>query len=139
LTRSSDPQAAPGVETVPSVRETGVRPTTAAIGPGPTGEHIDKSGTPGYTPTLDAEIALVRRAHEALIEGRAEESLAALDEHLRRFPNGVLAEDREAQRVLTLCALGRLDVAREEGQRFAIDHPQSPHMAAIRTSCVLAR
>jgi hypothetical protein len=88
--------------------------------------------------TLDAELALIRRARAALNDGRPEEALAALDEHASRFPSGVLAEDRAAQRILALCALARPDAAREEGQRFFLDYPRSPHVAAIRGSCAFS-
>jgi outer membrane protein assembly factor BamD (BamD/ComL family) len=88
--------------------------------------------------TLEVELALMRRAHAALNDGNAEEALAALDEHARNFPSGVLAEDRAAQRVLALCALGRADLAREEGERFTADYSRSPHVAVVRGSCAFS-
>jgi hypothetical protein len=130
------PQSLPDVELARPVHEPSVRATEVpAIPPRPAAAHVEESEPPGYTPALDAELALIRRARTALNDGRAEEALAALDEHARRFPKGVLAEDRAAQRVLALCALARLDAAREEGLRFVSSHPRSPHVAAIRSSC----
>ncbi len=85
--------------------------------------------------TLDDELALMRRAHAALNDGRAADALALLDEHARRFPSGVLAEDRSAQRALALCALDRFETAEAEGQRFVSNYPRSPYVAAIRSSC----
>jgi hypothetical protein len=129
----NDPQSAPRVQTAPSARGPGARAAAPAVGLGPAGAQVEEPSV--STPMLDAELALVRRAHTALIEGHAEEALAALDEHASRFPDGVLAEDRAAQRIFALCALGRSGAAQEEGRRFVSSHPQSPHVAAIRGSC----
>jgi hypothetical protein len=117
------------------VRAHAEAPTTASD---VTGARAEEAAPSNGAATLDAELALVRRARAALNDGRPEEALAALDEHASRFPSGVLAEDRAAQRVLALCALGRPDAAREEGQRFFLDYPRSPHVAAIRSSCAFA-
>jgi hypothetical protein len=117
------------------VRARAEAPTTA---PDVTGARAEEPAPSNGAATLDAELALVRRARAALNDGRPEEALAALDEHASRFPSGVLAEDRSAQRVLALCALARPDAAREEGQRFFLDYPRSPHVAAIRSSCAFA-
>jgi hypothetical protein len=84
---------------------------------------------------LDAEVAMLREARQALREGRAARALALLDEHARRFPHGVLAEDCAAERVFALCALGSVDQARAEGLRFLAGHALSPHADAVRASC----
>jgi hypothetical protein len=133
-TTPSDPQPTPSVGTAPPVRVPGAGPG-APLTPGTAGAHTEEPSPSGYAPTLDAELALIRRAHTLLIEGHADEALVALDEHALRFPAGVLAEDRAAQRVLALCALGRFEAAHEEGQQFVSNHPLSPHVAAIRSSC----
>lgn len=131
---SASPPAASASAPHPAreVRPRADAPTTA---PDVTGAHAEEPAPSNGTATLDAELALVRRARAALNDGRPKEALAALDEHASRFPNGVLAEDRAAQRVLALCALARTDAAREEAQRFFLDYPRSPHVAAIRSSC----
>jgi hypothetical protein len=87
---------------------------------------------------LDAEVAMLREARQALRDGRAARALALLDEHTRRFPHGVLAEDCAAERVFALCALGSVDQARAEGLRFLASHGLSPHADAVRTSCGVA-
>ena len=84
---------------------------------------------------LDAEVAILREARQALRDGRAARALALLDEHGRRFPQGVLAEDCAAERVFALCAVGRVGQARAEGLRFLASHALSPHADAVRASC----
>jgi hypothetical protein len=121
-----------------------VRGTTAqalastAAPPAPGEVRAEEPRAPVLAPGLDAELALMRRARAALVEGRAEDALAALDEHSRRFPGGALAEERAMQRVAALCLLGRADAAREEGQRFVADHPRSSYVTSIRSSCAFA-
>lgn len=53
------------------------------------------------------EIQLMVRARRALRKGNAADALVHLGEHARRFPRGQMRRDREASRVMALCALGR--------------------------------
>lgn len=48
---------------------------------------------------LAAELALLRGAREALREGRADDALAWLDQHARRFPRGQLVDERRTLEV----------------------------------------
>jgi hypothetical protein len=61
--------------------------------------------------------------------------MIALDEHARRFPRGALAEEREAARVLALCAQGRASEARASASAFVASNPRSPFAAQVRRSC----
>jgi hypothetical protein len=99
------------------------------------GEARSPARAPAEANALDAEVALLREARQALRDGRAARALALLDEHTRRFPHGVLAEDCAAERVFALCALGSVDQARAEGLRFLASHGLSPHADAVRASC----
>src|SRR5688500_15389498 len=56
--------------------------------------------------TIAEEAALLRGAHTSLASGDGTSAMRALDEHARRFPRGALAEEREAARVMALCAQG---------------------------------
>ena len=60
--------------------------------------------------------------------------LTALDEHQREYPNGRLAEEREALAVGALIELGRVGEARERGARFQRQHPTSVFVAAIEAA-----
>jgi RNA polymerase sigma-70 factor (ECF subfamily) len=86
-------------------------------------------------PTLGAETQLLRRADQALRIGDPARALELLDEHARTFPDGVLAEERSAERVTTLCTLGRVNQARSEAARFLAIHADSPLAKVVRGSC----
>jgi outer membrane protein assembly factor BamD (BamD/ComL family) len=97
-------------------------------------------GSPTAKPSADAasiaaEVALMQRAQSALAAGDSARSLEALDALSARHPDGVLREEREAARVLALCASGRVDEARALGQRFLAQTPNSVQAARVRGSC----
>jgi hypothetical protein len=85
--------------------------------------------------TLEAETRLVRGGVAALHAGNTVRALALFDEHARAFPNGALAEERAAERVVALGALRRCDEARAAAVEFLRDHPHSPLSARVRESC----
>jgi RNA polymerase sigma-70 factor (ECF subfamily) len=84
---------------------------------------------------LERETHLIQAGDAALRAGNAAAALAFFDEHARAFPVGVLAEERTAERVLALCALGREVEARDEAARFLRDRPSAPLAAEVRASC----
>jgi RNA polymerase sigma factor (sigma-70 family) len=55
---------------------------------------------------LAEEVAAIDRARARLGAGDPAGALAAIEEHARRFPQGTLADVREAARVEALCGLG---------------------------------
>ncbi|HWA73486.1 MAG TPA: hypothetical protein VG937_14170 [Polyangiaceae bacterium] len=63
------------------------------------------------TDRLAQEVAILSRATSELHAGRPANALKAIDEHARKFPNGLLVEERRAARTQALCALGRGDAA----------------------------
>jgi hypothetical protein len=69
------------------------------------------------------EVALLARATRELRAGHAGKALKALDEHARRFPNGVLSEERRSARAQALCALGRRSEGRGEVAQLPADSP----------------
>jgi hypothetical protein len=81
---------------------------------------------------LGQEVALLTRATSALKAGRAAEALEALDAHGRKFPHGVLAEERHAARAQALCTMGRVREGRGELARLA---PSSPAGDRARQVC----
>ncbi len=82
-----------------------------------------------------AEVALLEQAQHALEAKHGERALALLDEHARTYPNGALAEERDAARVLALCETGRDDEAHAEADAFVVAHPRSPLAARVRAAC----
>jgi hypothetical protein len=87
--------------------------------------------------SLAQEVAILSRAGSELHAGRPAAALQALDEHRRRFPGGVLAQERTAARIQALCALGRKTEAESELGRLARTSPNSPLEARARKACGL--
>jgi hypothetical protein len=81
---------------------------------------------------LAQEVALLARATSSLHAGHPAEALKALDEYQRRFPKGLLAEERRAARAQALCSLGRQSEAQSELARLA---PQSLAAARAKQVC----
>ena len=61
--------------------------------------------------------------------------MALLDEHARVFPHGALREERSAERVLALCAIGQTNAAHEAAAAFLGQYTDSPLRARVRSSC----
>ena len=96
----------------------------------------DASSTPARTAsppnTLAQEVALLARATREIGLGKPLKALKALDDHARRFPNGLLREERRSARAQALCALGRIEEGRAEQAALA---PRSPTAARAGQAC----
>jgi hypothetical protein len=80
-----------------------------------------RSGSDG----LEAERALLDVARTALGRGDGANALRAAEEHGRRFPRGILAEEREAMSIQALRLLHRDDDAQARLERFRGRFPTS--------------
>lgn len=76
------------------------------------------------------EAALLRSARQALATSPAR-TLALTQEHRRRYPRGILDQEREALAIDALIALGRDGEARARARTFELAYPGSPHRARI--------
>jgi TolA-binding protein len=74
---------------------------------------------------LAAERKLVEMARTALGRGQIDGALAALRQHVRSFPKGQLAEERDSLLVQALVAKGDFSQARVQATRFARRYPHS--------------
>jgi len=81
---------------------------------------------------LAKEVALLSRATSDLRAGRAAAALKLLDEHQRKFPNGMLVVERRAVRAQALCSLKRVSEGRAELAQLA---PQSPAAGRAKQLC----
>jgi len=79
-----------------------------------------------------AELSLLRRAQSAFAAGNFANTLTLAAEHARRFPNGRLAEEREALRVRSLARSGRAEEARRAAAAFATRFPRSVLLPRIQ-------
>jgi hypothetical protein len=107
------------------------RATRAAVrsSPGPSRAQSVAHSTLPSDP--DAEIALVTGAHGLLVR-RPNEALTLLTEHERRFPHGLLAQERDTLRIDAERALGRRAQALEHARAFVAQFPDSPQARAIK-------
>ena len=78
------------------------------------------------------EARLVHDGVRALRAGQPACALSLLDAHARYYPEGVLAEEREAERALALTDLGRIPEARLAAAAFLRKHPASPLGVRLR-------
>jgi hypothetical protein len=137
------PTSAPRM--VPPVSELDA-PTRAAPGPAAAAVHdeprdkVTAAAASALQPSghVGEEAALLRKADEALRGGDANRALILLREHNLRFPGGILAEERSAELVTTLCRLGRTAEARREAEQFLRVTPDSPLAASVRSTCASA-
>jgi len=107
-------------------------PGAAPMASSQTGSERRSTGAPT---TIEAETRLVRAGVAALHAGDAARALAAFDQHARDYPNGLLAEERSAERVIALCDLGRRADARVGAVGFLRQYPHSPLAARVRSAC----
>jgi hypothetical protein len=121
-------------------------PATPTVEPEPTVApepgSIAKSRRTGPPVTAQesyaAELRLLQRAQASYASRDFPGALALVGEHNRRFPDGRLAEEREALRVRSLAASGHLPDARRAAAAFANRFPRSvllPRLAdAVRSA-----
>jgi hypothetical protein len=125
----------PPPEPVPP-REPPAPPPSALVADAPVVPRADpaaKTAAPPLDP-LQEERALLDGARAALERGEPEAALAATVRHERRFPNGILVQEREAIAVRALLALGRNAAARARADRFRARYPNSVLLPAIASA-----
>jgi hypothetical protein len=77
------------------------------------------------------EPQLLQRAH-ALLAASPAEALTLTDEHVRRFPGGVLAQERELIAIEALLKLGRRRAATDRAASFLNAYPRSAHRSRVQ-------
>jgi hypothetical protein len=110
------------------------RAAPPAVAPQPIA--VAKTRRPGRISTPQesyaAELDLLRRAQAAYASGDFPRALILLAEHGRRFPDGRLAEEREALRVRSLASSGHRGEARQALDGFASRFPRSVLLPRLR-------
>ncbi len=131
--RGADPRPAPTPEPTP-----GAPPSFApapSVAPTPAPAPAPPTPEPTTVPsedTLASELRLLQQAKSAMRDGRVAQAKTALREHGRSFPNGQLAEDREALWVVVRCGEDSRNTGRVV---FEAAYPSSHHLVAIRAAC----
>jgi hypothetical protein len=93
---------------------------------------------PAPAPTADSlqeERAILARATAALRAGDAGAALDAVAEHAKKFPKGLLVEERSATKVLGLCAAGKVAQGEQARDAFLARWPRSVHAARVQAAC----
>jgi hypothetical protein len=102
--------------------------------------HSTIPATPPPSPTtevqhpdpLAAELALIEAARTAV---DADAALELLRQHEHRFPDGLLATERELLMIERLCVLGQFEPARARDRRMFAAHPDAPQRARLLELC----
>ena len=121
---ASIPPAAAPSSTLPSIALRDLPSAVPSVAP-PAGSYA----SPGAA--LEAERAMLDVARTALGRGDGAHALTACDDHARRFPRGVLAEEREAIAVQALLLAHRSDDAQARAERFQKSYPRSIFLPAV--------
>lgn len=85
---------------------------------------------------LAADVALLRKAQLAMKSGDAASALQHVAEHTKSFPRSALGSERNVLRIRALCALGRVEQAKQQAERLLSGSANSPLHAALKNSCV---
>jgi len=130
----TSPPASEPRQFIPVAAEVAPAETIAPRAPAQTRRSAFK--TSASTVPTNAELQLLRAAREDVTRGEFAGALAVISEHVHRFRNGSLVEEREALRVKSLAGLGR----REEAERAAIRfHARFPHSVFLSTFSTFER
>jgi len=118
---------------------TGAVPQGRSVTPASASDHGCPPAFSGANPAarrspsgVADEARLVHDGVRARKAGLPACALSLLDTHARTYPEGVLAEEREAERAFALADLGRLPEARSAAAAFLRKHPASPLGARLR-------
>jgi hypothetical protein len=106
-------------------------PAPAAPEPPSAGKVHRPARAAGAQDSYRAELDLLQRAQVAFAGRDFADALILVAEHARRFPNGRLAEEREAVRIRSLVGSGRGDDARRAVATFANRFPRSVLLARL--------
>jgi hypothetical protein len=115
--RSRDVTATPAPTVAPPAAEPSAEPRSQ-VEP----SHAQR---PSTGQSYNAELELMRSAHTAYAAHEYASALVLAGEHARRFPKGVLSEEREALRIRCLMGSGRTSEARRSAAAFEKRFPRS--------------
>jgi hypothetical protein len=127
---SSRPRAPAAEVAAPSPPSPAPNPTPPARP-----HHLARPVTPQES--YRAELDLLQRANVAYAARDFSGALVLVAAHARRFPNGRLAEEREALRIRSLAGSGRGDEARHAASQFAVRFPRSVLLPRLRQTVLV--
>lgn len=122
----SKPVIAPAREAEPSVEQAASAAVAVDDAPAKRSQESER------TAALAAESALLTEARAKLRGGDVGGASEALARAQRRFPRGVLSQEREVLAIEILSARGNADAARSRARAFIAAYPSSPHSEKLR-------
>jgi hypothetical protein len=132
--RPSPPIPSRPLAPVPPAQIATAPPPVAIVSPPPQPPRVTTPAptTPAPQSSLREESRLLEGARDALRRGDVQGALAALDAEGKRFPNGVLDQERRTLLVGALAASGDKARAAEEARAFERIYPSSPLLPRVR-------
>jgi hypothetical protein len=107
---------------------------TGRSGSGGVPAPVASPASRGAQSQLAAERQLLDRARGALEQEDGAAALATIAEHERKYPDGILVQEREAMAVRALLLLGRAPEARARADRFKSRFPDSVLLPSIEAA-----
>jgi hypothetical protein len=98
----------------------------------PAGTAPAEGAKPPLARQYALELAVLEPARSAVARGDYAGALAAVTQHQREFPSGLLAEERSALRVRALWGMGRIAEADAAAAAFRQRYPRSALLAWMR-------
>jgi hypothetical protein len=126
---TSPPALASTASFAPAAQDRATEPSAPATSttsvPARRTASVSKAPPIGADAALARERTLLDAARRKLARGEAEASLSDLAQHAKAFPEGKLAEEREALFVNALVGVGKYDEARRTATAFRTRYPHS--------------
>lgn len=141
--------AVPTAASAPAVKPAPAEPETPSS-PSPESDPVRTYASPSPLPTtkttaapsvsvsparqLADEQAILDIARAALNRGGGGAALEAVERHERRYPGGLLSEEREVLAIEALVLAGRTDDARARADRFEKRYPRSVLLPTVQAA-----
>ena len=117
---------------VPAARAaTAPVPAAAAVETPPTPTVVETPPAPPSPPAV-SEVTLLEQARVALRSGNSARALELTGQHATSYPDGALAEEREALAIEALAKLGRHADAAARWAKFASSYPHSNYRPRLQ-------
>jgi hypothetical protein len=135
----ADPE--PGAEAAAETAEQTTAPSSGAApdAPGPRlstaaakpATASDRDERPSQDPAQIREEHQLLRSARAALADNPRRAYGLTQEHKRRFPSGMLAQEREVIAIEALSRMGRSDAASSRADQFSDEYPDSPHRIRV--------
>jgi len=138
-TATAAPRALPTAAAVPQTSAPLPSPTaeiaaSGVVDPPSPSDKLVLAPKPISDDSLASERAVLDRARQKLAVSEPEHALQFLEQHARRYPNGKLAEEREAMLINVLVSLGRVEQAKARGAAFTKRFPASLMLISVKAA-----